>query len=296
MRVGAFKVNEPLPELKEPHVFAMLEPWIDAGDVGKLTLDWMERHTKVKPLAELARPGNFYDFTRYRPLIYTRRGQRQLDIPNTRITWGRHEQGQGHDFIYLHMLEPHMLGELYVESVSQVLEMFEVKRYCLIGSMYNFVPHTRPPLVSGGSSSDYLKTELEKLGVSSGNYQGPTTICTVISQRAVARGIENITLIVNLPQYTQLDENFMGVVRLEEIISSLYDIPVSEDSRNKARRQQEQINTAVAENTQVQDILHELEESYDARLNEDEEQEEPTPLSPQVEEFLREMERRFRRE
>lgn len=296
MRAGAFKVNQPLPELREPHVFAMLEPWIDAGDVGKLTLAWMERHTQAKPLAELAKPGNFYDFTRYRPLIYTRRGQRHLDIPNTRITWGRREQGPGNDFIFLHMLEPHMLGELYVESVSQVLEMFDVRRYCLVGSMYNFVPHTRPPLISGGASPDKLRKELEKLGVSTSNYQGPTTICTLISQRAAARGIENVTLIVNLPQYTQLDENFMGVVRIEEIISSLYGIPVSEDSRNRARRQQEQINTAIAENTQVQDILQELEESYDARSHENQETEEPSPLSPQVEEFLREMERRFKRE
>ena len=295
MRAGSFKLNEPLPELNEPHVFAMLDPWIDAGDVGKLTLAWLERHVQAKPLAELKRPGNFYDFTRYRPMTSTQQGQRHIDIPNTRITYGKQEHG--HDFIFLHLLEPHMLGELYVESVSRVLELFDIKRYSLIGSMYNFVPHTRPPLVSGGASPDYLKTELEKLGVSSGNYQGPTTICTLISQRAIARGVENITLIVSLPQYTQLDENYMGVVRLEEIISSLYDIQISEDSRNKARRQREQINTAVAENTQVQDILAELEESYDARLTEHEEEDEPpTPLSPQVEEFLREMERRFRRE
>jgi hypothetical protein len=294
MRIGAFKVDEPLPELKEPHVFAMLEPWIDAGDVGKLTIAWLERHIQAKPLAELARPGNFYDFTRYRPMTYTQEGQRHIDIPNTHISYGKREQG--HDFIFLHLLEPHMLGELYVESVSRVLELFDVKRYCLLGSMYNFVPHTRPPLVAGGASPDYLKKELEKLGVSSGNYQGPTTICTLISQRAIKQGIENITLIVSLPQYTQLDENYMGVVRLEEIISSLYDIPVSDDSRNKARRQREQINSAVAENTQVQDILQELEESYDNRLTENDEEEEHPPLSPQVEEFLKEMERRFRRE
>jgi len=294
MRVGAFKVNKPLPELKEPHVFAMLDPWIDAGDVGKLTLAWLERNTQAKPVAELAKPGNFYDFTRYRPMTSSRRGQRRIDIPNTRITYGKREQG--HDFIFVHLLEPHMFGELYVESVSRVLELFDIKRYCLIGSMYNFVPHTRPPLVAGGASPEYLKKELEKMGVSSSNYQGPTTICTLISQRAIERGIENITMIVSLPQYTQLDENFMGVVRLEEIISSLYDIPISEDSWNRARRQREQINTAVAENTQVQDILQELEESYDARLSETEDMEDSTPLSPQVEEFLGEMERKFRQE
>ena len=294
MRIGAFEVNEPLPELKEPHTFAMLEPWIDAGDVGTLTLSWLEKQTHAKPLAELVRPGNFFDFTRYRPMTYWRRGQRRIEVPNTRISYARQEEGR--DFLFLHLLEPHTLGEIYVDSVTRLLKMFDIKRYCLIGSMYNFVPHTRPPLVAGGASNDALKKELEKVGVSSGNYQGPTTICSLISQNAAEWGAENITMIVSLPQYTQLDEDYTGVVRLQEIIHSLYDIPVSEESMNRARRQREQISNAVVGNQQVQEILEELEETYDTRMTERRGAEEPPPLSPQVEEFLREMERRFRRE
>jgi hypothetical protein len=33
MRIKAFELEEPVPELREPHVIAMLEPWIDAGNV-----------------------------------------------------------------------------------------------------------------------------------------------------------------------------------------------------------------------------------------------------------------------
>ena len=133
--------------------------------------------------------------------------------------------------------------------------------------------------------------------MSSSTYQGPITICTLISQKATEWGTENITMIVNLPQYTQLDEDFMGVVRLQEIISSLYDIPVPEESINRAERQREQISAAVAGNPQVQEIVEQLEETYDARISESSgEEEPPPPLSPDVEEFLREMERRFRRE
>ena len=288
MRIGAFTVNEPLPELKEPHAFAMLEPWIDAGNVGTLTLSWLENHTQARPLAELARPGNFFDFTRYRPMTYWHRGQRQIEIPNTYISYAR--QVEGHDFLFLHLLEPHMFGELYVDSVTRLLEKFGIKRYCLIGSMYNFVPHTRPPLVVGGASNDELKNELEESGVSSSNYQGPTTICTLISQNAAQWGAENMTLIVSLPQYTQLEEDYMGAARLQEIISSLYGIPVSEESINRAQRQREQINAAMAENPQVREIIEQLEETYDTRIGESKESEEPPALSPEVEEFLREME------
>ena len=294
MRIGAFQVNEPLPELKEPHAFAMLEPWIDAGDVGTLTLSWLEKYTQARPLAELARPGNFFDFTRYRPMLYYSHGERRVQIPNSYITYGR--QRGDHDFLFLHLLEPHMFGEIYVDSVLKVLERFGIKRYCLIGSMYNFVPHTRPPLVSGGASTEELKQKFQQAGVSASTYQGPITICTLISQKAAEWGAENITLIVSLPQYTQLDEDFMGVVRLQEIISDLYDIPVSEESINRAQRQREQISAAVDGNPQVQEIVEQLEETYDARISEREAEHEPPALSPDVEDFLREMERRFRRE
>ena len=105
-----------------------------------------------------------------------------------------------------------------------------------------------------------------------------------------------MTLIVSLPQYTQLDDDYMGAARLQEILSSLYGIPVYEDIITRARRQREQIDEAISENSQVQEILEQLEKSYDARLTSKQELEEPQELSPQVEDFLREMERRFRRE
>ncbi len=76
MRLGAFELNEPLPELNEPHALAMLQPWIDVGSVGTLTLSWLETYLGAKELASLARPGNFFDFTRYRPTSYFQEGRR----------------------------------------------------------------------------------------------------------------------------------------------------------------------------------------------------------------------------
>jgi len=294
MRLGAFEIDEPFPELTEPHALAMLRPWIDVGNIGTLALSWLEKQAHAKRLAELARPGSYFDFTRYRPMLYGSRDQRQMVLPNSYVTYGRQEED--HDFLFLHLLEPHTLGEIYVDSVLQLLVSFGVKRYCLIGSMYDFVPHTRPLLVTGGASDEKTKYELERAGVYSSDYEGPTTICFLISQRAPERGIESMTMIVHLPQYTQLDNDYMGVVRLKEVISSMYGIPVDEASIVEAERQREQINAEVARNPQMQGIVGQLEHSYDARIREEKDKEEFPTLSPEVEEFLREMERRFRRE
>ncbi len=295
MRIKAFEIQEPLPELEGPHAIAMLEPWIDAGNVGSMTLSWLEDETGARPLAELVKPGAFYDFTRYRPMTYFLGAERRLRLPNTRITFAKRTDGP--DFLFLRLLEPTSFGEYFVESVVRVLETFGVSRFSLVGSMYNLVPHTRPPMVSGSGSPAALRRQLEELGVRGGRYEGPTSICSAITQRMADLDRETMTMIVSLPQYTQLDDDYIGTLRLQGILASLYGFSLPDETIHQAELQREQINEAVAADPQVKDIVDQLERSYDLPAGEDEPDEAETPaLSPQVEDFLREMERRFRRE
>ncbi|MFC1862234.1 PAC2 family protein, partial [Chloroflexota bacterium] len=226
MRLGAFKLNEPLPKLKEPHALAILQPWVDVGSIGILTLAWLKTQLKGKELARLTRPGDFFDFTRYRPTIYLKEGHRQVSVPNAHIDYSQQETED--DFILLHLLEPHSHGEVYVESILRLLAKFGAKRYCLLGSMYDLVPHTRPLPITGRATGKETQQELDEWGVESSDYQGPTTITYLISQRAPDMGIETMSLIVHLPQYTQLDEDYMGAARLMKLLSSLYGLPVDD--------------------------------------------------------------------
>lgn len=292
MRLGAFQLNEPLPELKEPHALAMLQPWIDVGSVGTLIFSWLETHFGAKELTRLARPGHFFDFTRYRPTSYYQEGRRQLTIPNTYVTYT--QQKTGNDFLLLHLLEPHSHSEMYVESLLRLLEKFNVKRYCLIGSMYDLVPHTRPLLVSGGGMGKKVEQELEKMGIESSNYQGPTTIVSLLPQRAQDLGIETMSLIVHLPQYTNLDDDYMGTVELMKMLGSLYDLPMDRTYVQKAEQQLEQINAALDKNPQLRSIVKQLEAHYETRATRKREEKETPQLSPEVERFLMEMDKRFR--
>ncbi|MBI3930517.1 MAG: PAC2 family protein [Chloroflexi bacterium] len=291
MEIGAFELNEPLPKLKKPHALAMLQPWVDVGSVGSLTLSWLEAHFEAKGLARLAKPGDFFDFTRYRPTIYYQEGRRQVNVPNTYVTYGRRKTGN--DFLFLHLLEPHSHGEVYVDSVLQLLERFGVKRYCLIGSMYDLVPHTRPLTVTGGGVGKKAQQDIERMGIESSSYQGPTTFTYLIQQGAPDIGIETMSFIVHLPQYTQMEDDYMGVARLMEMLGPLYDVPRDESYIRKAEQQLEQISLALDKNPQLRAIVEELETRYEARANKRQEEETPR-LSPEIEKFLSEMERRFR--
>jgi predicted ATP-grasp superfamily ATP-dependent carboligase len=291
MRLGSFELIEPVPELKEPQALAMLRPWIDVGSVGTLTLTWLEKHFKARELARLAMPGDFFDFTRYRPTIYFDEGQRQLAIPNTYVTCS--QQPDGPDFVFLHLLEPHSHGEVYAESILQLLDKLGAKRYCLLGSMYDVVPHTKPLLVTGGAVGEKTQQVLQQLGIQSSNYQGPSTITFLVSLRAPDIGMETMSLIVHLPQYAQLDEDYMGAVRLMQVLSSLYNLPLDEEYVEKAEQQLEQLNLALDKNPQLKATIEQLEAHYEARAQ-SQQDEEKQKLSPEVERFLTEMEKRFR--
>ena len=283
MRIGAFEVNEPIPDLKEPHVLATLNPWIDVNNVGTLTLDGLEAQLGAKSLAKLAKPGNFFDFTRYRPTVYFEETARRLKIPNTTLSYAQREKGN--DFLFLHMLEPHALSEDYVDSVVELLKALKVKRYCLLGSMYDAVPHTKPLLVSGRASGKGAEVDLRKAGVQPSNYQGPTTITYLITQRAPEVDMETITFIVSLPQYVNMEEDYLGKVRLMEILNLLYDIPIDKKDFEKAARQRGLINQKVEASPELKKILPHLEAIYRGRVTKKEGEGIPG-LSPEMEEIF----------
>jgi hypothetical protein len=291
MRVGGFKVGRALTELRAPQAVAILRPWLDAGSVGTLVLQRLEAGFRAKELARLEKPGDFYDFTRYRPESRYRGNVRRLIIPNTTINYARVEGGN--DFIFLHLLEPHMSGEAYADSVWQLLKKLQIQRYCLLGSFYDMVPHTRPILVSGGASSPNLEGRLRQLGVNQSHYEGPTTICNLISQEAEKAGIETLTLLVHLPHYIELDEDYLGMTTLLEIMHSLYGTNIDESDLQAAQTQLKNLDAAISQDRKLKSLLAQLESQYDS-LSETAKSEEELHLSPEIDKFLKQMEERFR--
>lgn len=291
MRLGAFDLVEPVPELNEPHAFAIIRPWIDAGSGGSLTLSCLGDILGDNELGKLRRPGNFFDFTRYRPKVRREENHVDIDIPNAVISYAKQERG--HDFILMRLPEPHMLAEIYVGSIVELLKVFSAKRYCLIGSMYDMVPYTRPLLVTGTASNQSLQNEMDLARVVSSNYQGPTTVMSLLGQKVLQLGIETFSLVVHIPNYLSFEEDYRGVVRLMEILHLLYDFKTPEPYADKAKEQEEHVSQ-LAEQIMQQEpryriVLNQLEAHYDARVGKQEE----TRLSPEIERFLQDLESRF---
>ena len=296
MQIGAFELNEPLPELREPHVFAMVRPWVDVGSVGTLTLNRLERFMGSKELGRLSRPGTFFDFTRYRPNMRLVDGKREVKIPNSIIRYAITDDGP--DYLFLHLMEPHSNGEDYTDSILEVVNHFNVKRYCRLGAMYDAVPHTRPLLVTGSLGDVTQNRPVPNFKVRQSTYQGPTTIMNLLSEGIEKADIESINFMVHLPQYVQLEEDYAGTSRMIEVLSSVYNnIPADLAPVRRGQRQYRELNSTLDRNTELKTLIQQMEAYYDAQLDSEEasspsaEKSETTgtQLSPEIEQFLSEL-------
>ena len=298
MKVGAFELQEPLPELRDPHVFAMIRPWVDVGSVGTLTLNRLERYLGSKELGRLNRPGEFFDFTRYRPSMRLVDNERRVRIPNSIIRYATTENGP--DYLFFHLREPHANSETYTDSILEVVEKFNVKRYCRLGAMYDAVPHTRPLLVTGSLGSVSQSRPVPNLKLRGSTYQGPTTIMNLVSDGIDKMEIEAINFMVHLPQYVQLDEDYNGTARMIEVLSSVYsEIPADLAPTRRGQRQYRELNAAVERNSDLQGLIKQMEDYYDtneaesASAEETVSPEEAVALSPEIEQFLSELGEEF---
>ena len=292
MKIGAFEINEPVPELRDPHVFAMVRPWVDVGSVGTLTLNRLERYLGSKELGKLERPGNFFDFTRYRPTIRLVKGNREVKIPNSMLRYAQTENGP--DYLFLHLLEPHSNGEDYTDSILEVIRHFGVKRYCRVGAMYDAVPHTRPLLITGNLGGVPQIKEVPHLRLRGSTYQGPTTIMNLLNDGIDQADIESINFMVHLPQYVQLEEDYTGASRMIEVLSSVYpDIPADLAPIRRGQRQYRELNATVERNSELKTLIQQMEAHYDAQLDSEEPAKGDPPavsaLSPEIEKFLSEL-------
>jgi hypothetical protein len=266
----------------------MLRPWIDVGSVGTIALRKLERYFGAKELGRLSRPGNFYDFTRYRPIMRTVEGNRVLNIPNTIINYAVREEPP--DLLFFHLLEPQSFGEDYTDAILDIVDKLGVKQYVRIGGMYDAVPHTRPLIVSGTLDGEPLTGVEGVIPRRRSPYQGPTSIMNLVTDRIGDMDIESMMLMVRLPQYVQLEEDHTGAARLLSVLCSLYDFPSELTVSRRGKRQYERVSHQMENDPVVKALVAQLEKDYDDNVESTlEERPEPSPLPPSVEEFLRDL-------
>jgi hypothetical protein len=132
--------------------------------------------------------------------------------------------------------------------------------------MYDVVPHTRPLLVSGYGMGEGALQDVKKAGALPITYHGPSTIANLITKEAAESGIDALALMVSLPQYVVLEEDYLGKVRLMELLNMLYNVPIDKEDFEKAVEQRNLVSERVENSPEIKSLLPQLENVYDMRI------------------------------
>jgi len=285
MEIGWFDFDPPEVPLRDPHAIVMLRPWINVGNVGTIVLSRLASIYRAEEVATLLRPGHFYDFTRYRPEMKWVDGEREITSPTSKIEIVRRDEAP--DLVLVHLLEPHSNSEDFNESVLEMLEALGVTTYITVGGMYDSVPHSRPLLVTGSSRGWEVEPNLGGVTLSRSRYEGPTSATNGIGVGATARGLATLTVMVHLPMYLQLDNDYAGAARALEALAPLYDFKdVKLPEVELGEQQYSQVTPAMTNNPRLAEMVKRFEDEYDSNGDE-------TPpsveLSAEIEAFLEEV-------
>ena len=176
----------------------------------------------------------------------------------------------------------------------ELMKYLGVRHYCRIGSMYGPGPHTRPPVVTGSASNDAFRERLRQLGVRESTYEGPTTILSLVTIAAEQSGIDTVAMMLQLPAYAQLERDYRGLNAMLELLSGLHNLSLDRDAvRQESDRQCAALDDSVRQDPRAQDMVREMEATYDSEAAATSREEEPPHLSPELDRFLRDIERRW---
>jgi hypothetical protein len=294
MKIGDFEIEMPDPPLQDPHCIAILKPWINVGNVGKIVLRRLGKMYASERIGQLDRPGKFYDFTRYRPTIRLRNGERSVRVPNTRVSFAR--RPGTNDLILLELLEPHAFAEDFNDSVIELMKALKVTRYVQLGGMYDSVSHSRQLPVTGSARGWEPPEGFGDVKIRGSRYQGPTSMTSQISDRVWKDlNLETLSLMVHLPLYLKLDDDYAGSARILKILSELYGFSSALPEIEMGEQQYEQVGPAMTDNPALKEMVERFERESDTDDPADEGgsgsegSDTGISLSPEIEQFLSEI-------
>ena len=124
------------------------------------------------------------------------------------------------------------------------------------------VPHTRPVALTGHASDGAL---LERLGVASSSYEGPTGIVGVLHTACADAGLPSASLWAAVPHYVAAATNPKAALALLRRVEVLIGVSVDVSELESASADYErQIGLAVQSDPDIQAFVERLEQAADS--------------------------------
>ena len=242
-----------LPDLRDAALLVAFEGWNDAGSAASSAVRFIESSIQAVPLAEIDGE-EFYDFTVSRPGVALRGEGRVIEWPNPTFGYGSVDPtrelvtGCGH--------EPHMRWRSFCDACVRMVRQLGLNRVILLGAYLADVVYSRPVGVTGYASAPLV---LERIGVPTSAYEGPTGIVGVLGESLRAGGFEIVSLWAGLPHYITATPNPRGALALVQTVAELLDLKLDTSGlAGEAAAFEEQVNQLVAGDPELGEYVRQL--------------------------------------
>jgi proteasome assembly chaperone (PAC2) family protein len=248
------------PELRSPVLVAAFRGWNDGGQAASLAAGYLTKLWNAQQFAEID-PEGFFDFQVTRPQVSLVDGvTRKVDWPETAF---RHANlpGLERDAVLLTGNEPNVRWRTFTGLIVELVKELQVELVVTLGSLLADVPHTRPAPVTGSASDAEL---VERLGLETSRYEGPTGIVGVLHDACRKAGIASASLWAAVPHYVSLAPSPRAAQALCDRLANLLAVDIdTEELRQAGETYAEQVSAAVATDEETQAYVEELEQRTD---------------------------------
>jgi len=251
------------PELTDPVLVVALEGWIDAGLGASTAMSTLLTATGSATVATFD-GDRLLDHRARRPIMHLVNGLiTGLTWPSIELQAGT--DSAGNDLLLLVGAEPDVSWNLFTESVVDLAHQFGCRMMVGLGAYPAPVAHTRPTSLSVTTSSAELSDQLH--GYVRGTLDVPAGIHAVLDVAANAAGIPSVGLWAQVPHYVSSMPFPAASVALLEGLSDVAGLEIDPGQLpSDAAATRLRLDELVAENTQHQTMVGQLEEMMDQGL------------------------------
>ncbi|MDX6326661.1 MAG: hypothetical protein QOK15_3015 [Nocardioidaceae bacterium] len=244
-----------------------LDGFLDAGGAARLAVDHLLGDASGRVVASFDIDA-FYDYRARRPPMSFVEDHYEGYVAPRLVVRALHD-AQGVPYLLLSGPEPDTHWEAFAQAVREVVDHFGVRLTIALGSVPMAVPHTRPVMVTNHATRPEL---LLAENIWRGNIQIPSSAQALLELRLGEWGHDAMGFVAHVPHYVaQVDYPAAAVKLLEslEVVTGLqWQLGLLEGA---ARERLAEIAAQVVDSTEVQQVVHGLEQQYDAFTRADKE-------------------------
>jgi predicted ATP-grasp superfamily ATP-dependent carboligase len=235
--------------------------WNDAGDAASGAVSFLASSLSARRFARIDAE-EFFDFQANRPCVRFREdGGREIVWPTVEVFEAPAPRAP-RDIVLVQGAEPSMRWRAFSANLIDLAEALGVQMVVSLGALLGDVPHSRPVSISGHASDPSL---VERLGMQTSTYEGPTGIVGVLHSACSEAGLPSASLWAAVPHYVAAASNPKAALALVRSVEALIGVSVDVSELESAAVDYErQVERAVQSDPDIRAFVERLEQAAES--------------------------------